>query len=118
MGTLPSPSLTDPDVRNSRIRFFTREIRSRWRIRWRSWLEAEDGGSGLRLGAPIGRRFGDLAETTTSAISAPLDGRTIAIVECCRQRRNRRSGPASLMTGGDAGLTERLAWRDRMLGAA
>src|SRR5271166_5472802 len=103
MGTLPSPSLTDPDVRNSRIRFFTREIRSRWRIRWRSWLEAEDGVSGLRLGAPSGRRFGDLAETTTSAISAPLDGRTIAIVECCRQRRSRRSGPASLMTGGDAG---------------
>ena len=34
---------TDPDVRNSRIRFFTREIRSRRRIRGQSWLAAEDG---------------------------------------------------------------------------
>ena len=29
---LPSPPLTDPDVRNSRIRFFTGEFRSRWRM--------------------------------------------------------------------------------------
>jgi len=51
----------------------------------------------------MGRRSDDLAETTTSAVSAPLDGRTIAIAERCRQRRSRRSGPASSMTDGDAG---------------
>jgi hypothetical protein len=28
VGTLPPPPLTDPDVQVSRIRFFTREIRS------------------------------------------------------------------------------------------
>lgn len=32
VGMLPSPSLTDPDVRDSRIRFFTQEVRSRRRI--------------------------------------------------------------------------------------
>ena len=31
------------------------------------------------------------------------DGRTIAIVECCRRRRSRRSGPASSRTGVGAG---------------
>ena len=29
---LPSPPLTDPDVQNSRIRFFTEEVRSRLHI--------------------------------------------------------------------------------------
>ncbi len=43
------------------------------------------------------------AETATSAISARLDVSTSAIVEHCHQRRNRRSDPASLMTGDDAG---------------
>src|SRR5580700_5627091 len=33
MGTLPSPSPTDPDVRISRIRFFMREVRSRMGVR-------------------------------------------------------------------------------------
>ena len=37
------------------------------------------------------------------AIFAPPDGRTLAVVECCRRRRSKRSGPASWMTDGDAG---------------
>ena len=32
MGTLPPPSVTDPDVQISRIRFFMVEIRSRRRM--------------------------------------------------------------------------------------
>ncbi len=71
---------------------------------------AEGGGRRRRLlrhtteGSPQGgRSFGDLADTATFAISARLDASTSAIVEHCHQRRNRRSDPASWMTGGDAG---------------
>jgi len=46
MGTLPSPSLTDPDLRNSRIRFFTGEFRSRWRRGRRPWLACREAHGG------------------------------------------------------------------------
>jgi hypothetical protein len=69
----------------------------------RSWLEAADGVSGSRSSEPIGPRFHDLAETATFAKSVQLGGRTSAIVDRCPQRHSRRSGPASLPTGGDVG---------------
>ena len=46
-------------------------------------IEGYSGKRSIGLGAPIGRCFGDLAETATSAISAPLDVSTSAIVEHC-----------------------------------
>src|SRR5271157_4838355 len=47
-GMAASLAAPDPDWRNSRIRFFTREIRSRRYIRGQSGLEAVDGVSGVR----------------------------------------------------------------------
>jgi hypothetical protein len=43
---LPSPPLTDPDERITRIRFFTRRLRSRSSILvddlgWRQWVSRE-----------------------------------------------------------------------------
>ena len=47
MGTLPSPSLTDPDVRISRIRFFERDSLAA-AYPWLILAEAGDGVSGFR----------------------------------------------------------------------
>src|SRR5215471_3686955 len=51
----------------------------------------------------MGQRLDDDAATATCARCEPLDWRTNASADCCRQCHNRRSGPASWRTGDDAG---------------
>src|SRR6516164_6977871 len=69
----------------------------------RSWLQAADGVLGSRSSEPIGLRFHDLAETATFAKSVQLGRRTTTSADHYHQHHSRRSGPASLPTGGDAG---------------
>ena len=57
---MPSPPLTDPNERNLRIRFFTREVCPRRRKDGRSSVAAAGDVSGFRGSEPIGPHFSDL----------------------------------------------------------
>src|SRR5262245_16299476 len=99
---LPSPPLTDPNERNLRIRFFTREVCPRRRKDGRSSVAAAGDVSGFRGSEPIGPHFSDLAAIATSARSVRPGRRTLAVAECYPQHHSRRSGPAAWMTDGRA----------------
>src|SRR5215472_9376093 len=67
------------------------------------WPLAAAGVSGFRSSGSIEPHFHDLAATTTSARSASPGRRTTTSADHYHRYHSRRSGPASLPTGGDAG---------------
>src|SRR6516165_4413503 len=103
MRTLPSSSLTDPDVQVSRVRFFIEEFCSHRCSDGRSGLPAEgDAVGGQRTGS-WGTVLYDPVAPATSARSSRPDGRTSLGVDSCLLCHSRRNGPASSRSNVRAG---------------